>query len=82
MSVIVEVLSKLSLAGATIDRNDPVINQIRRMLSLMDQPYVTPEMQMLTKPPNSGGQPGEKSPNKAPPSSGKAVKNELGEEES
>lgn len=64
ISVIAEVLSKLSLAGATIDRNDPVINQVRRILKLVDQPFVTEEMKMETKAPNSGGKPGEKSPNK------------------
>lgn len=64
VSVIVEVLSKLALAGATIDRNDPVINQIRGMLELVDQPFVTEEMKMETKAPNSGGTPGEKAPNK------------------
>ena len=67
VSVIVEVLSKLALAGATIDRNDPVINQIRRMIKLVDQPFVTEEMKGTTKTPNSGGTPGVKLPNKPTP---------------
>lgn len=67
VSVIVDALSKLALAGAVIDRNDPVINELRRMLKLVDQPYVTPEMIAATKPPNAGGTPGEKGPNAPKP---------------
>lgn len=71
VSVIVDALSKLALAGAVIDRNDPIINEIRRMLKLVDQPYVTPEMIAATKPPNAGGTPGEKGPNSPKPLSDK-----------
>lgn len=81
VSVIVDALSKLALAGATIDRNDPVINQIRAMLKLVDQPFVTPEMMMADKPANVGGEPGKKGPNKSPPltDSKKAMKDLLHE---
>lgn len=67
VAVIVESLSKLALAGATLDRNDPVINQIRSMLRLVDQPFVTEDMKVETKAPNSGGTPGEKLPAKPTP---------------
>lgn len=67
ISVIVECLGKLALAGATIDRNDPIINQIRSILHLVDQPFVTDEMKQETKGPNSGGKPGEKGPNAPKP---------------
>jgi hypothetical protein len=67
VSVLVEVLSKIALAGGTLDRNDPVINQIRRMVNLVDQPFVTEKMKGETKPANSGGTPGVKGPGKGPP---------------
>lgn len=67
VSVIVDSLSKLALAGAVIDRNDPVINQIRAMLKLVDQPFITPEMMAATKPPNDGGTPGAPGVKKGPP---------------
>jgi hypothetical protein len=62
VSIITDALSKLALAGATIDRNDPIINQIRSMLKLVEQPFVTPEMIAASKPPNAGGTPGQKGP--------------------
>ena len=77
ISIITEVLSKLSLAGATIDRNDPVINQIRKILHLVDQPFVTEDMKMETKAPNSGGKPGEKLPNKPTEKKDNAVHSEA-----
>jgi hypothetical protein len=67
VSVLVEVLSKIALAGGTLDRNDPVINQIRRMVNLVDQPFVTEKMKMETKPANDGGTPGKKETKKGPP---------------
>ncbi len=67
VTVIVECLSKMSLAGAVLDRNDPVINQVRTLLNLVDQPFVTDAMKAETKPANSGGTPGVKSPGKAEP---------------
>lgn len=67
VSVLVEVLSKLALAGATLDRNDPVINQIRRMVNLTEQPFVTEKMKQEGKPANDGGIPGKKEVKKPPP---------------
>lgn len=67
VSIIVDALSKMALAGAILDRNDPVINQVRSMLKLVDQPFVTPEMMATTAPPNDGGKPGVKEPKKGPP---------------
>lgn len=70
VSQIVDAISKLALAGATLDRNDPLINQIRGMLNLVDQPEITPEMIAATMPPNDGGDPGDpksKNPPKKPP---------------
>lgn len=68
VSVLVEVLSKIALAGGTLDRNDPVINQIRNMINLVEQPFVTEEMMQATKPANDGGTPGKKEVKKPPPS--------------
>jgi hypothetical protein len=67
VSVIVDAISKMALAGAILDRNDPLINQVRSMLKLVDQPFVTDEMKMATPAPNSGGTPGVKAPTKGPP---------------
>ncbi len=67
VTVLVDALAKLALAGAVIDRNDPIINQIRSMMDLVDQPEVTAEMIALTNPPNDGGNPkspGSKTPKK------------------
>lgn len=67
---IVDALSKLALAGAIIDRNDPVINQLRQMMKLVDQPTVTPEMVAALAPP-TGGAPnavGDKKPSPNAPS--------------
>lgn len=67
VSVIVDSLSKMALAGAVVDRNDPVINQIRQMLKLVDQPFVTDAMKATTTPPNDGGKPGQQEVKKGPP---------------
>jgi hypothetical protein len=68
VTTIVDALSKLALAGAVLDRNDPVINQIRGMLKLIKQPFITPEMMQAGQTPNDGGAHGNKSPGKPPPS--------------
>lgn len=77
---ICDALQKLSMAGGTILPNDPVINQIRGMLQLVDQPELTPEQLGVmsgtalpkdpnTPPPAPGdkpGLPGQKTPGAKP----------------
>lgn len=74
VTTIVDALSKMALAGAVLDRNDPVINQVRGMMKLVKQPFVTEEMKLAGKPANDGGTPGEKGPNAPKPAKDSKVK--------